>query len=763
MTLLEWVTKHDRGYAALRRAGRTAIVMPAMFALGDKVIGNPVIATFAAFGSFALLLLVDFTGTMNDRLRAQAALAAVGAVLVCLGTLATRATWLCTAAMAVVAFLVLFSAVMSSVIASATTSMLLAFILPVTFAGSISSIPDRLAGWGMASAASLIAITVLWPAPTRDPLRVSAIAACRALSERLRADVAFILGGADHLSEADHDEVIKRTDAGVASLHEAFLATPYRPTGLGTAARSVVRLVDELKWLHTIMGLTAPRPTGPSANPIACPVRLAAAVVLDQCADVLTSPADKSSRLDDALEDLHRALSSMESRATASLPIAEFEGFSATTDPESRVEEFITALDPSFRAQELTFATSQVGANVALAAAAECRSWTDRLLGRQPQGLSRTLSAAHERAASHFERHSVSLHNSLRGAIALAAAVLVARLTGVEHSFWVVLGTLSVLRSNALNTGQNIVRGILGTAVGFIIGAALVEVIGTDTTLLWFLLPVAILIAGFAPAAISFAAGQAGFTVTLVILYNIIEPAGWRVGLVRIEDVALGCAISLGVGLLFWPRGAVAALGTALSEAYEESARYLASTVEFGMGRSDLSSPRREVPTAEAVRAASASRRLDDTFRSYLAERGPKPAPLADVTSLVTGPAALRLAGDAVLDLWQRDHADEGDRAGARHELVTSAERLTGWYDQFGRSLTHRGPVPIPLARDLAADARLLEAVGHDLRGDDGKATSSAVRMIWTSDHLDAARRLQGMLVSPAEVALDEPRVSPKV
>ena len=36
--------------------------MPAMFALGDKVIGNPIIATFAAFGSFAMLLLVDFGG-----------------------------------------------------------------------------------------------------------------------------------------------------------------------------------------------------------------------------------------------------------------------------------------------------------------------------------------------------------------------------------------------------------------------------------------------------------------------------------------------------------------------------------------------------------------------------------------------------------------------------------------------------------------------------------------------------------------------------
>ena len=48
----------------------------------------------------------------------------------------------------------------------------------------------------MASAASLLAIALAWPAPTRDPLRSRAIDACRALAERLRADVAYILGGA---------------------------------------------------------------------------------------------------------------------------------------------------------------------------------------------------------------------------------------------------------------------------------------------------------------------------------------------------------------------------------------------------------------------------------------------------------------------------------------------------------------------------------------------------------------------------------------
>ena len=170
---LRWLGQRDRDFAALRRAGRAAIVMPAMFAVGDKVIGNPAVATFAAFGSFAMLLLVDFTGPMRERLQAQAALAVVGGVFVCLGTLASQIVWLAAVAMAVVGFGVIFAGVVSSVLASATTSLLLAFILPVSLAAPVSSVPDRLAGWGMAGGAALVAVALLWPTPTRDPLRGS--------------------------------------------------------------------------------------------------------------------------------------------------------------------------------------------------------------------------------------------------------------------------------------------------------------------------------------------------------------------------------------------------------------------------------------------------------------------------------------------------------------------------------------------------------------------------------------------------------------
>ena len=277
-----------------------------------------------------------------------------------------------------------------------------------------------------------------------------------------------------------------------------------------------------------------------------------------------------------------------------------------------------------------------------------------------------TLAAARERITSYLEPHSVWLHNSLRGAAGLGLAVLAARLTGVQHAFWVVLGALSVLRSTALNTGQDAVRAMAGTVAGFVAGAALLAGIGTNTTLLWLLLPLAVFLAGVAPACISFAGGQAAFTLTVVILFNIIQPAGWRLGLVRIEDVALGVGVSLAVGVLFWPRGAAAALRQALAQAYADGAGYLAGTVRSGTSRGDPGAPAVPAPAGDAARAAAASRRLDDAFRTYLAERGAKRFPLADVAGLVTGVAGLRLEADAVLDLWRGDDGQSGRRRGRR-------------------------------------------------------------------------------------------------
>ena len=67
---LRWRPAALADVAAVKSAARAAIVMPAVFAFADKVIGQPQTSLFAAFGSFALLVLVEFTGPPRSRLLA---------------------------------------------------------------------------------------------------------------------------------------------------------------------------------------------------------------------------------------------------------------------------------------------------------------------------------------------------------------------------------------------------------------------------------------------------------------------------------------------------------------------------------------------------------------------------------------------------------------------------------------------------------------------------------------------------------------------
>ena len=714
-----------------------------MFAIGSEVLDNGQLATFAAFGSFSMLLLVDFGGTRIQRLAAQVSLIAAGLVMVTIGTLVSRVDWLAVAAMVVVGFGVLFAAVVSSVLASATTSLLLGFILPVTLKAPPSVLPDRLEGWLLAGGASIIAVMLLWPAPARDPLRSVVAEACVRIGALLRAEVAAIRG------ETPMEVVTPvraAADEAVATMRTRFFATPYRPTGLTTAARTLVRLVDEVIWLSAILDDRSPGVTRPAMDPAVCTVKLAAATVLDHAAGLLSGDGTDLAAFHGEVARLQQTLLDMEQAVTAALPVAH------VADDDAELDEFVSALEPSFRAQEMSFAIGALGVNVEATLAAERRTWWEQVLGRRPAGVSGPLTSAQERATAHFDRHSAALQSSIRGAIGLGVAVLVADLSGVQHSFWIVLGTLSVLRSNALTTGQTAVRGVLGTTAGFIVGGALVELIGTNRSLLWVLLPLAILFAGLAPAVISFAAGQAGFTVTLLILYNLIAPTGWRVGLVRVEDVAIGAVISLSVGILFWPRGAGAALADALAEAYRDCAAYLRSAVAVAVARCDSAPSAATDATAEAAQAAGAARRLDDAFRGFLAERGTKHLPLASVTSMITGVAGLRLTADAVLSLWDRQgNKAVGDRTAARAELEAYGTQVAAWYEQMALSLVGAAPTPERLHHDRAADNRLIDAVRRDLTDADGVGTPVAVRMIWTGDHIDAARRLQRGLVEPAQ------------
>ncbi|GHF10279.1 FUSC family protein [Streptomyces griseoluteus] len=756
---LTWLRGRDPGLAALRRALRAAILTPSVLAVTYFSLGRPDIAVFAAFGSLVLTLFVDFGGPMRERIAGQAALILATAVMTCLGTLAGQTLWLTGAVTFVLAFCVLFSGIVSSALAGATTSLLFAYILPVTLGGPLDEIPEHVIGWALGGVASMIAVTLMWPVPASEPLRAAGARACALLAGRLRAEVDCAPDPTAHGQALE--TAVRQAEEGVSDLRKTFYGTPYRPTGLSLSSRAVVRLVDQVIWLGSVLHQAPPRSRDPLSELLVCETKMATADLLEHSAALLRADVSVPHGIDPRVSRLEQARASLEESMIgllprrSAVPVARADRGSVPAAAPGPSDALIGCLGPSFRAQSMSFVVNAIGGNIQLAVTARQRSRRDRLLGRRPPGSDSALSSARERFAAHLSRNSVWLHNSLRGAAALSLAVVIAHLTGLGHAFWVASGTLAVLRSNAVGTGQTVQRALLGTVLGFVVGVPLILALGAHPVLLWLLLPLAILLVGMEAAVTAFTAGQAGFTVVLLVLFSIIHPEGWQLGLVRIEDVALGCAVSLVVGLLLWPLGAAAALGRVLCDALGDGARYLRSAVVTGLALCDRAGAAGSASGDDDRRRALASaRRLDDAFREYLAERGTKHLPLADVTALVDAVAILRLTADAVTDLWSRaEHAPENGRAAAGHEILDSCVSVTSWFESAGRALAGGGAAPgRPLSRPVV-DAALRESVSRDLRAGTEQGTATAVRMVWMADHLDTMRRLQAEIDGPVGAA----------
>ncbi|MBB4660740.1 FUSC family protein [Conexibacter arvalis] len=702
----------DPGLFGLRNAARAALVMPAVFAFAHFVVDDPQTTLFAAFGSFAVLVFADFGGTPRQRLEAYGALALAGTVLIALGTLCSRTTWAATAAMAAIGFAILFAGIVNGWLAAGATAALLTFVLPVSLPADVAEIAPRLLGWGIACLAGTAAQLVLWPRRPRDALRDQLADAARALAAQVAAPT---------------PEREAAAATAVRELERRFLSTPYRPAGPTATAAALAYLVDELAWLAALDAQPLPGAGAPDASADDRALLGAAARTLHTAADALDEPHRASRRR--ALHDGLAALDAARDELTKRLPER---SQAAAAAGETALQQTVAE---AFRHTAVARAAADVG-RAALVAA-----------GESPPRLAEAGRAAERLAADHASARSVWFRNSVRGAVALALAVLVAHETGVQEGFWVVLGTLSVLRSNALGTGATIVGALVGTALGIVAGAAIVLAIGTSGPALWACLPPAVLLAAYAPRAISFPAGQAGFTVLLLVLFNLLRPVGWEVGLVRIEDVALGFSVSLLVGLLLWPRGAGALLRATLGDAYARGADH----VRAGLHALTAPAGAADGALAAAERAAEGSgRRLDDALRQYLSERGGDHAGPADVAALAAGAASVRRTARSLAALVPDGDDSPLLEQGAR-ALSDDVRAVHDWYEGLGRALAAGEDAPALPARDGSAQEHVLRCASQAVAARDTGATAAAFALLWASLHLDDLRRLERRLRAPAE------------
>jgi uncharacterized membrane protein YccC len=713
------------------RAIRATIVIPALFALTSKVIGDPQMALFATFGGFATLVVTSFGGTRKGKAAAHLALAIAGSLAIVIGTLVSGITWLAAVVSVPVVFAIFFAGVLGPTAASSTTALLFAYVLPVASTGGAATIGSRLGGWWLASAAGTLAVLLLSPKSPGDRVRAAA------------ADLAAQI--ADRVTAASDGALTDpaATRAAKERLRATFAGAPYRPTGLATADQALASVVQLLDW-------------GAAQ----------AHDALDGHIDLSKAcPEDRA--LFKAAASIYRDIAALLQGRDASPDFETLEKARAVATAHLRDLAVVVSDEPSERmsaanavhAQAIAVAARSAAADALIAAgradpetiAAERRAWYGADRVASPLA---TVSGAAGVVVRQASVRSVWFANSLRGAVAIAAAVAVADLTGVQHGFWVVLGTLSVLRTNASGTGSTALRALAGTVLGFVIGAALLLAIGTGQASMWVAFPLAVLIAAYAPGTAPFTIGQAAFTIVIVVLFNLLVPVGWTVGLLRVEDVAIGCAVSAIVGVLFWPRGASALVGDDLADAFRRGAEYLTQAVDWALSET-------LVPPAAASAAVTTGLRLDDALRGFLAEQGTKRASKEDLWALVTASTRLRLTANSLAGLRNLPPPGVVDGPaclpleassdyGGSPACVTLRSAASGLADFYGRiadEVAHPGreaPALVP------APVLTGPAVPREARPPQTGAPRPHPHLLWVQEHLHHLSQSAAMISEPA-------------
>ena len=610
------MTRRDPEGDAARKALRAAIFIPLAAAASFAVAGDTQTPIFTILGCIALLIATDFPGNRGPRALGYCGLAINGAVLITVGTLAAPHPWVAVPLCFVVGIVISFLGLLGEVVSGGQRAALMTFILPICIR-PVAPLGDRLFGWVIALLICVPAALFVFPPRYDSELRRQTTRVCAALADRIEGTCS-----AQEVSDA------------IDALRAGFFSSKGRPVTMTAGSRALVRVGSDLQWLCDRVDSDTGALLGPTTA--------SATRVLRACAVVLSSDdrAGAQAELDNALT-AHR---------TAAISRYRDDVSDILTDPDDA-----TAIQRSrelMNRRTINGSIGLIGRIISAADAADSRPLWARILGRQlPEtGIADrvyTKRAAIGALGGYLSTGSITVFNSLRSGLALALAVVVTVVFPVQNGLWVVLGALSVLRSSALSTGTTGLRAITGTVIGFSIGAITIGLLGVDPIAMWVLLPIVTFGSTYVSRVGSFMAGQTMFTMMVFIVFNLIQPTGWRVGLIRIEDIALGAAVGLTASVLLWPRGAVAAVQRAIDAALQVSSRYLiAAVTRITRGASEQSD---DTVVALSQDTLAAVRTYGDAVRNYLSESAGTVDP--DVLDSDNRIPRLRTTADLIADL----------------------------------------------------------------------------------------------------------------
>jgi uncharacterized membrane protein YccC len=141
--------------------------------------------------------------------------------------------------------------------------------------------------------------------------------------------------------------------------------------------------------------------------------------------------------------------------------------------------------------------------------------------------------------------------STIRLMVCVGVAAVASEVLPLQRSYWVVLTVAIVVQpDNGSVFARALQRGI-GTIAGAVLGAVILAAVPYGP---WLLFPMAVLAAVQPYGRLrNFGLGATFMTPVIVLLIDLLAPAGWRLPVERLVDTLLGCAIVLLVGYAPWP------------------------------------------------------------------------------------------------------------------------------------------------------------------------------------------------------------------
>ena len=527
---------------AAGRGLRVAIVMPLLLAFFEWI-KLPQGAFLASFATLSMLVIGDFSGPRRERFTSIVVTGAAGAGTLALGAALAAYPYVLIPAALVLGTFVALLGVLRGFMARATIPILLPFFLAATTAKPMAALVQMEIGWCVGTLVSAVAAITMWPYFPRARLTEAMCDAMQVAAAALRSY--FATPAAD-----DRAERLVAVSTSMQRVRDLFAGQLKRPGNSYRRERFLVALVEELRRLR--IGLLTQLPRVP-ADPPARDRDLGqeTADALDQAAQHLRDGRDDLGAFGMLNEArvVHRA---RVVDATAQ-HLAEAQGAAAGG----------VVID-SFPVRSLSMLSLVPVRDASVAHGDEAVPHITFRGRRMPTTLA-------PRGPWHRVRGELSwsapwFRNSFRLGLALALALTVVELTSVQRGYWVVLGTLSVMRLDLLSTGRTAWQVVQGQLLGFCLGVLIIPLTTDAHWLAWALLPPLAFAQGYVANNKGIIVQQMMFTALLVDLVMVTSPRR-DIALLRLTDVLIGLAVAIVVSVLVFPRGLVPRVQSSVSAA----------------------------------------------------------------------------------------------------------------------------------------------------------------------------------------------------